>query len=121
VAISIDEDNQEVAILDNITGEVKFYSSYITGNIAPLRVIKSTHFVGAHDLAINSATNEVSVINGDNGQMWTYSRLADSNRRAGKKSDEVKASKSDLPIGIRKISIDSESGVASFDYERKKK
>lgn len=101
-SISIDSDNLEVAVLDASKGEVSFYSSYITGNIAPIRVIKSANFIGSHDIAVGG--NEVSVINGDNGQLWTYSRLANSLRRANKRADAVKTSRSDIPIGTTKLS-----------------
>ena len=75
LSIAIDEANQEVAVLDQ-NGDVRFYSSYITGNVAPLRVIKHKDLEGAVDLVINTKNNEVIVLNKAQRSLLFFSRLA---------------------------------------------
>ena len=75
LGLAIDDVNQEVAVLDQ-KGDVRFYSSYITGNVAPLRVIKHKDLEGAVDLVIDTKNDEVIVLNKIHRSLVFFSRLA---------------------------------------------
>lgn len=75
LSVAIDEVHHEVAVLDQ-NGDVRFYSSRITGNVAPLRVIKHKDLEGAVDLVINTKSNEVIVLNKTQRSLLFFSRLA---------------------------------------------
>ncbi len=74
-ALAIDEAHQEIAVL-NGKGDVLFFSSYITGNVAPLRILKHKDLTGATDLVINGRKNEVVILNKNSRSLLFFSRLA---------------------------------------------
>ncbi len=84
VALAIDEVNKEIAVLDK-SGDILFFSSTITGNIAPKRVLKAKELDGAHDLVINSVRQEVIALNKQNHDLVVFSREANFFGVEGKK------------------------------------
>ena len=108
VAIAIDETNQELAVL-NKKGDVLFYSSRITGNVAPLRVLKHKDLHGASDLVIDSKKNEVLILNKNNRSLFFFSRLANDNGPEKKKKLNVLRIIRNL-AGHESVSIDVEHG-----------
>lgn len=84
VALALDEANKEIAVLEK-SGDVLFFSSVITGNVAPKRVLKAKELDGAYDLVINPNKNEVTVLNKKNQELVFFSRNANFFGREGKK------------------------------------
>jgi hypothetical protein len=87
-AIALDEVNKEIVVI-NQGREVLSYSSVITGNVAPLRSVKSQDLEGAVDLVINPKKDQLIVLNPSTRQILFYSRLANSAALEGKKKLEV--------------------------------
>lgn len=85
VAIAIDEKNNEIAVLEE-SGDVLFFSSLITGNVAPLRIIKNKNLYGARDIIINSDKNEIIVLNKLNKELLFFSRLGNIHAPEGKRN-----------------------------------
>lgn len=105
-AIAIDEANQELAVLTK-KGDVLFFSSKITGNVAPLRVIKNKDLHGASDLVINSKKNELIVLNKTSRSLLFFPRLADVNGRKQFKKLGVQRAVRNF-VGQESLSIDEE-------------
>lgn len=74
-ALAIDEVNKEIAVIDQ-GRDIRVYSSVITGNVAPLRTLKSQDIEGAVDLVINPKKDQLIVLNPSTRQILFFSRLA---------------------------------------------
>jgi hypothetical protein len=88
VAVAIDEANQEIAVLSG-KGDVSFFSSHITGNVAPLRVLKHKDLGGSVDIALNTKRNELLVLNPSDQRIYFFSRLANKNAPENKRKSEI--------------------------------
>ncbi len=75
LALAIDESHQEIAVLIK-NGDVLFFSSALTGNVAPLRILRNKELDGSTDLVINGKTDEVILFNETNSRLLFFSRLA---------------------------------------------
>jgi hypothetical protein len=75
LAIAIDENHQEIAVLIK-NGDVLFFSSALTGNVAPLRILKNKELDGSTDLVVNGKTDEVIIFNKTHSRLLFFSRLA---------------------------------------------
>jgi len=84
VAVAFDEKNREVAVLER-SGDVLFFSSIITGNVAPYRIIKSPELLGATDLLIDTERDQVIILNNAKNSVLFFSRLGNAEAREGKK------------------------------------
>jgi hypothetical protein len=118
LSIAIDEVNQEVAVLDQ-KGDVRFYSSYITGNVAPLRVIKHKNLEGAVDLVINTKSNEVIVLNKAQRSLLFFSRLANYHAPEKIKRMNVVRKISNLK-SFERVSLDIEEQTVMTSDAKKK-
>jgi hypothetical protein len=83
-AVALNEKQKEIAVLEK-SGDILFFSSTITGNVAPLRILKNKELSGASDLVINSLKMEVIVLNKKSHEILFFSTLANANGRPGKK------------------------------------
>jgi hypothetical protein len=108
VALAIDEKNQEVAVM-NKKGDVLFYSSRITGNVAPLRVLKHKDLHGASDLVINSKRNEVLILNKASRSLLFFSRMANHNAPEKLKKLNILRIVRNL-VAHESVSVDAEHG-----------
>lgn len=77
IAVDFDEVNQEVAALER-NGDVLIFSARITGNVAPLRVIRSPELHGARDVQFLPKSGEISVdvATPDGDEVLRFHRLA---------------------------------------------
>jgi hypothetical protein len=82
-ALAFDEKNQEVAVLEE-SGDVLFFSSKITGNISPFRILQDKELVGGSELVIDSLRDQVVVNNKTTKRILFFSRLANVHAREGK-------------------------------------
>ena len=87
-ALALDEENKEMAVIDR-SRDILVYSSVITGNVAPLRMLKSPDIEGAVDLVINPKKDQLIVLNPSSKQILIFSRLANIHAPQGKKKLEV--------------------------------
>lgn len=87
-ALAIDEKNQEIAVLEE-SGDVLFFSSKITGNVAPFRILRNQELIGASDLVVDSDRDMVIVNNKKSKTILFFSRLANINGRKEKQRLEV--------------------------------
>jgi hypothetical protein len=62
VAVAFNRPAEELAVLE-ASGDVAIYSTRITGNVAPLRVLRAPETEGATDVAVDVARKEVVVYN----------------------------------------------------------
>ncbi len=85
VALSYDEKNREIAVLED-SGDILTFSSVITGNVAPLRMIRHAEIEGAADLAILPERNEIAVLHGPKKELLFFSRLGNFHGREGRKN-----------------------------------
>lgn len=118
-ALTIDEANKEVAVLD-AKGDVLFFSSHITGNVAPLRILKHKELTGAADLVVNSKKNEVLILNKRTRSVIIFSRLANYHGPEKKKKLAILKVIKNLH-GHESVSIDNEhQELFSFDAVKNK-
>jgi hypothetical protein len=83
-AVAINEQQKEIVVLEK-SGDILFFSSIITGNVAPLRILKNKELNGASDLLVNSKKMEVIVLNKKSHEILFFSSLANVNGRPDKK------------------------------------
>ena len=88
VTVALDEINKEIVVLEK-SGAVLFFSSVITGNVAPLRILKNKDLNGASDIVVNAKKQEVIILNNNNHEIHFYSRLANDLGREGKKKNTL--------------------------------
>jgi hypothetical protein len=82
-ALAFDEKNQEVAVLEE-SGDVLFFSSKITGNISPFRILQDKELVGGSELVIDSLRDQFVLNNKTTMMILFFSRLANVHAREGK-------------------------------------
>jgi len=87
-AIAFDEANKEIAVLEK-SGDILFFSTIITGNVAPYRILRSKNLYGSNDLAIDPNKEMVIVSNNSSNMILFYSRMANINGRKGKRNLEM--------------------------------
>jgi hypothetical protein len=66
------------------SGDVLFFSSKITGNISPFRILQDKELVGGSELVIDSLRDQVVVNNKTTKRILFFSRLANVHAREGK-------------------------------------
>ncbi|MBC7540671.1 MAG: hypothetical protein H7281_17760 [Bacteriovorax sp.] len=106
-ALTFDEKNQEVVVLDD-SGDILFFSSKITGNIAPFRILKHKDLVGACELVVDSTRDQVVVNNKSTKRILFFSRLANFHAREGKQKLVILKSIDTSLIDLKNLSIDLE-------------
>jgi hypothetical protein len=112
-AISYSKLNKEVYVLENNSAEVKIFSSLVTGNIAPLRVIRTEQLMGAVDLTVHK--DNVYVLNGTDHSVLVYSRLANYYGREGFQRLNLLNTYEGLPESSHSISIKDNNLVVHFN------
>ena len=88
LALALDEINKEIVVLEK-SGAVLFFSSVVTGNVAPLRILKNKDLLGASDIVVNAKKQEVIILNKNDHEIHFYSRLANDQGREGKKNNSL--------------------------------
>lgn len=106
-AIALDVVNKEIAVLE-ASGDLLFFTTQISGNIAPFRIIKSKFLFGATDLYVDSQKDEVIVFNKESQSILYYSRTGDYNRRPGKQNIELLRSQDNIGINAQSVIFDTE-------------
>lgn len=89
IAVSFDEVHNEVAALER-SGDILVFSSKITGNVAPLRVIRHPDLDGATDLSFLPKSLEIAVQLLEKKEVLTFSRLANFFGREGQKKLNIR-------------------------------
>lgn len=105
-ALALDELHHELAVL-NESSDILFFSTMITGNVAPYRILKTKDLYGAKNLIVDAQRDQVIVHNPELKQLLFFSRLGNIDAPKGRKRLElIKAMDIDL-TGELKMSIDS--------------
>ena len=73
--MALDPANNEIAVLEK-SGDILFFSSIITGNVAPYRILRSKELDGASDLVVDPKADHVVVLNRKSGSVLHFSRKA---------------------------------------------
>lgn len=107
MALSYDEKNQEIAALLE-SGDILFFSSKITGNVAPYRILKNKELVGSTELIIDNVNDQIVVYNKKSKQILFFSRLANINGLKGKQKLDVLKSIDTSSLELKDFSIDQE-------------
>lgn len=117
-ALAIDEKNQEIVVLEE-DGDVLFFSSKITGNVAPYRILKNKELEGATELAVDSSRDLVVLNNKKNKKILFFSRLANINgRKENQKLDIVKSINTDR-MDLKDLSVDPiKQELRAFDESK---
>jgi hypothetical protein len=89
IAVAYDKKNNEVAALEK-NGDVLIFSARITGNVAPLRVIRHRDLDGASDLSFLPEKEEVAVLIPGRQEVLTFSRLANFYGREGERKLNIR-------------------------------
>lgn len=87
VSIALDEKNKEIVVLDK-SGDIFFFSSVITGNVAPLRIIKHDDLEGAVEIKLLPEKDQIAILNSEGNVYLHFSRLANIHAPEGKKKLE---------------------------------
>jgi hypothetical protein len=78
IAIALDEKNKELVVLEE-SGDVYFFTTTLTGNIAPYRILKHTELLGAKEIAVDQVNDQVLIYNKKSDKILFFSRLANKN------------------------------------------
>ena len=90
-ALALDEVNKEIVVLLK-SGDVLFFSSVITGNVAPKRTLKHKDLEGAVDVVVNPGKQEVLILNPEKKELLSFSRLANTHAPEKKRNLDLKYS-----------------------------
>jgi hypothetical protein len=113
IAITYSAQNNEVYVLENDTSEIKIFSSLLTGNIAPLRVIRTEQLMGATDLAVHK--DNVYVLNSTDHSILVYSRFANYFGREGYQKLNLINTFEGLPESSHSLSIKNDELTVHFN------
>ena len=105
-AVTFDETNNEIAILDSVLGRVLYFSSIIDGNVSPLRDLSSDLLLSANDLAINPKKDEVIILNNSLEKILVFSRLSNTAGRKNKKKQDLVSGIDALGSDLLSLEID---------------
>ena len=119
-ALSIDEKNNEIAVLEK-SGDILFFSSQITGNVAPYRVIKSQDLYGSTELAVDSINDQIIVVNNSKNSILFYSRLANVYAREEKKNLKLLKAIKDTSGSLSDLNVDLKNQEFSVTDQISKK
>lgn len=116
IAVDYNKEKSEVLILEKNTSEVKVFSSFIAGNVAPYRVIRTEELIGAVDIL--SIGDEIYVLNEKDSSILVYNRLANYFGREGyQKLDLIKVYES-IPSTAQSIELVDEK-INVLDVDKK--
>jgi hypothetical protein len=87
-ALVIDEKNLEVAVLEE-SGDILFFSSKITGNVAPYRILHHKELLGTIEISFDNSNNYIIAKNIQTKKLLYFSRLANTNARTGNQKLEI--------------------------------
>lgn len=87
-SLFLDEHHKEIVVLEK-TGDILFFSSVVTGNVAPIRVIKNKELEGSVDIVVNSKNGELIVLNKEKKEIQFYKRTANIHAPENKKNVEM--------------------------------
>lgn len=119
-SLALDETHQEVAVLEE-GGDVLFFSTRITGNTAPFRVLRHKEIEGASELTIDEERNLVALYNKKSKKILFFSRLANLKGRAGDQKLGVVKVLDMRTMNLKNLRIDStKSEMNLFDENQKK-
>ena len=79
IAIAVSLDHNEIALLEDISFEVKVFSTQYAGNMAPLRVIRTNELIGSSSIAY--VGDKICAYNPIQKTTYQYSKDANANRR----------------------------------------
>jgi hypothetical protein len=116
-AMDYDKENNEVAILEKGSGDILFFSSIITGNVAPYRTIRTEQLFGAIDIKVFN--DEVFVLNSKDNSVIVYNRLANFYGRKDHKNLEILRSYNNVPIEANSIELINDE-MTLLDIQNKK-
>ena len=77
-SLILDEANEELVVLEK-NGDIFFFTSKFSGNIAPLRILRHKEIVEADSIAIDSQKNEIVITVSKHRKRYFFSRLANIN------------------------------------------
>ncbi len=87
-AMTIDETNEELVVLDH-NGDVYFFTTKFSGNIAPFRILRHNDLAQAESVSIDAQKNEVILHIPKMKKRYVFSRLANINAPIGKQKIEI--------------------------------
>ena len=102
------------------SGDILFFSSILTGNIAPFRILRNKELHGATNLVTDPNKDEVIVYLPTTGQLLFFSRTANFYGREGRKNLNVLRSLEDISSTINKMSIDADKKELLLEESVKK-
>ncbi len=86
-SLSYNSNNDELAILEKDTGEIKVFSLKFAGNTAPLRILRRNELIGATSFKL---TNEKLCAYDENQKtVYTFSSQANVNRRPAYQNADI--------------------------------
>lgn len=107
--ISIDEKNNEIAVLED-DGDILFFSAKITGNIAPYRILRHRELVGATEIAINSSADQIVAFNKQTHRILIFSRQGNIYAPAQKRKLNILHSFNTSGMELKNLSLDELKG-----------
>jgi hypothetical protein len=119
-ALAIDEKNQEIAVLEE-NGDVLFFSSRITGNVSPYRILRHKDLEGAVELVVDNRRDQIIVYNKKNKKILFFSRLANVNgRKENQRLGIIKTIDTSM-LDFKNLTIDlQQSQLSGLDEIEKK-
>lgn len=109
-ALAIDEKNQEIAVLEE-SGKILFFTTKITGNIAPYRTLEHSELLGASEMVIDSVRDQVIVYNDRNKTLLFFSRLANINERKEKQKLNIIKTINTREMSLKNLTIDLKTSI----------
>ena len=104
LAIALDEKNKEIAVLED-SGKILFFTTTLTGNIAPYRILQHNELLGASELVVDSTKDQVIVYNDKSKSLLFFSRLANINQRKEKQNLDIVKTINTREMSLKNLTI----------------
>lgn len=107
IAVVADEKNQEIIVLEE-SGDVLFFTTTLTGNIAPYRILKHKALLGASEIEIDNLNDQVIISNKKSDKIYFFSRLANFNAPKEKQNLKILKVLDTSSMDFSELSLDVE-------------
>jgi len=107
IALAVDEKNQEIIVLEE-SGDVLFFTTTLTGNIAPYRILKHKALYGSSEIVFDNLTDQILISNKKSAKIYFFSRLANFNAPKDKQNLKILKTLDTSSTDFSELSLDSE-------------
>ena len=113
IALDYNNARNEIFVLENNTGEIKSFSNYLYGNIAPARVLRTEQLIGTIDIAVND--KYIFAYNKRENNILVYQIEANYRVRSELQRIDLVTTYHDIPETVSSIHIEADEIILTHN------